>query len=186
MKAAIPHMRKQIAWLEQEEEKHYHYMFSKQEPAYGTKRGDMMLQQTEGYMSFADTLSWLFQETSQVSHVLWNAQHLLHSHFSTDSTSSSSSVSHRLSRLYMGCKLDWIGLEYHCGSPTVRHETKARREALWEVVSDIQSEYEQGLWTVEGRNEELADSCRQLSQPHALYAQLIAHAQRQASAVFDE
>ncbi|KAL7556837.1 hypothetical protein ACA910_008845 [Epithemia clementina (nom. ined.)] len=123
--------------------------------------------------SFSTSLQVLFQETCAVNRVVRDASQWVQTNHPA--------LERRMALLYTGCQLDWIGLEPHA----FRRDTQQRRQALWEVLTDIQSEYEQGLWTVQGRDLEWRDCCRQISQPHALLAQLLAQSQRMASA-FDE
>ncbi|KAL7577042.1 hypothetical protein ACA910_006784 [Epithemia clementina (nom. ined.)] len=78
--------------------------------------------------------------------------------------------------------LDWIGLEYYLGAGRcVRRESKERRHCIQEIVSDIQSEYQLGLWTSKTVETELRDSCTQISQTHSLFAQFLAQAQYRAT-----
>jgi hypothetical protein len=72
--------------------------------------------------------------------------------------------------------LDFLGLEYKIVVP-VRKDRKNRRENLQDVVREIQTECDCGLWSEEEVDNELRDSCLKFSQTACLFSQLLAKAQ---------
>eukprot|EP00522_Entomoneis_paludosa_P016696 CAMPEP_0172456132 /NCGR_PEP_ID=MMETSP1065-20121228/14216_1 /TAXON_ID=265537 /ORGANISM="Amphiprora paludosa, Strain CCMP125" /LENGTH=207 /DNA_ID=CAMNT_0013208821 /DNA_START=18 /DNA_END=641 /DNA_ORIENTATION=+ len=86
----------------------------------------------------------------------------------------------QLSQLFKSQEaLELIGLESYVAA-SVKQHTCLRREQIQDVVYDIQSEYLQGLWSMEELEEELMESCLNYSQAACLFAQLLAQAQASA------
>ena len=91
----------------------------------------------------------------------------------------SPALSNQLTALYTGSSnaaMELIGLELHVDK-RLKQEAQARREAIQEVVYDVQKEYDRGLWTDEELQRELRDCCLNHSQAFGLFAQLQALAQ---------
>ena len=176
MRNAVMRLRQQMEWIEQQKI-HLQLQSKRQDKeeysnATALPEDPMKQQDTR---SFSQALASLLRVPSEINYELLDASRLL-----TNGNSKSFLLQDSLAFLYTkyGC-IDWIGLEWEVR--WMRRDTKERRESMLEIVSDIQSEYEQGSWSLDGRNDELRDCCRNVSQAHALYAQFLAKAQRMAS-----
>ncbi|KAL7556044.1 hypothetical protein ACA910_015759 [Epithemia clementina (nom. ined.)] len=99
-----------------------------------------------------------------------------------DDASQLKNVSNKLTHLYSrktGGSFEYIGLERYL-SRAVSTDSRERRRSIQEVVSDIQSEFQLGLWSEQDLGKEYHDCCRHISQPQILFAQLVARAQLKA------
>jgi hypothetical protein len=72
--------------------------------------------------------------------------------------------------------LDFLGVE-HKDAVLVKKDAANRRVNLQDVVREIQTEFDCGLWGEEEVDEELRDSCLNFSQIACLFPQLLAKAQ---------
>ena len=122
------------------------------------------------------------QDKNDAIEILRSTLHLVKSirHVVDDATTILTPVvSKQLATLYTGsdAALELIGLELHVDK-RLKQEARIRREAIQDVVYDIQTEHDRGLFL---NNEELQcelrDCCLNYSQALGLFAQLQALAQ---------
>lgn len=127
-----------------------------------------MMEDENDQDSFSGVLKAIFQAVTDIDVVL------------EDASSIANELEQKLAALYtVAGDLDLIGLEFNIAG-FIKSESKKRRFALQQVVAEIQSEYDQGLWSDAEVAQEYKESCCNYSQACCLFAQLLAKAQLKA------
>lgn len=135
------------------------------------KRNNQM-QNDQQEMPIRDIIEALLDLVASVNHIVEDASSIMNAE-----------IEPLLSQLYRVrddnddeySSLDLIGIEMYLEN-RVRREAKERREAIQDVVYDVQKEYRSGLLDRNGIDDELRESCLYFSQASSLFAQIQAQA----------
>ncbi|KAL7559791.1 hypothetical protein ACA910_019791 [Epithemia clementina (nom. ined.)] len=113
-------------------------------------------------MSYSNILRALFELVASVEYIVDDPKSILND-----------DIQRKLALLYTQeeMSIELIGLESYVVS-RVRREARERRDAVQEVVFDVQNEYNAGLLDDDDFSNELRDSCLNFSQACGLFAQL--------------